>query len=123
MQQSRDFEWGILPQRRGLITRGLIETDLVGWCLRCRLRLGDTPTMGRTSVKDSDGGYSYQWRISTARRLSERGACRLLLLLSSPSGDTPTTGCASVLKSGGDAPIIGVARKWLGAKMHLYFMI
>jgi len=51
---------GNTPTTEVSIARRLIEKELVGWCLRCRLRVGDTPTSRRISVRDSDGEHSHQ---------------------------------------------------------------
>jgi len=129
MPQSRD------SGRRVSATRRLIEREFVGQCLHCRLRVGDTPTTGCTSVKDSDGGHSHQrgrdsergtfsqWRISTACKLIERESIGRCLHCHLEMGDTPAFGHTSIWGSDGGHSISRVAWKWLGEKMHFYFMI
>jgi len=94
---NRDSEWGTLPQRKVSTARGLIERELVGWCLRCRLWVGDTFTLGHTCVGDSDedtsiSGVGLRQRTLPLQRVSTTGkptgcclCCRLRV------GDTPTS--------------------------------
>jgi len=46
---------GILLQQRFLTVRRLVKREHVVWCLCCHLRVGDTPTTDRISIRDSEG--------------------------------------------------------------------